>query len=293
MATDSSGKDLEEMLTRVTGQSFKTSHREQLGGGCINGAERLIGSDGRQYFIKHNKAAFLPVFAAEMVALRAIADSGTLRVPIPIGICQSGEQSILVLEYLAMQGSGGDWARMGRELANLHRSTADFFGWPEDNWIGSTPQINNRHDSWVDFYASCRLGPQINWARKKGLSLKTADALIKALPGFFNTYNPEPSLLHGDLWAGNAGFLGEGTPVIYDPASYYGDRETDLAMTELFGGFPSEFYAAYNDVWPLDAGYQIRKELYNLYHILNHFNIFGGGYGTQADSIIRSLLSVL
>jgi fructosamine-3-kinase len=113
---------------------------------------------------------------------------------------------------------------------------------------------------------------------------------MKALPSLFSDYIPKPSLLHGDLWAGNADFLEDGTPVVYDPAAYYGDREADMALTELFGGYPEEFYKGYAEIWPLDSGYRTRKTLYNLYHVLNHFNIFGGGYGNQAQSMIQTLL---
>jgi protein-ribulosamine 3-kinase len=291
MAIDSLGKILEESLTRTTGKRFRISDRKGLGGGCINSAELLTGEDGRQYFIKHNNVSFVPVFEAESVALRAIAETGAIRVPAPVGICQSGQTSALILEYLNLNSSNGDWGQMGRALARLHRSTGKSFGWPGDNWIGSTPQINTRVDSWLEFYSNCRLEPQIRWARKKSLSLSAAEALLEALPSFFTNYSPSPSLLHGDLWGGNANFLEGGSPVVFDPASYFGDREADLAMTELFGGFPGEFYAAYEHEWPLDPGYRDRRDLYNLYHILNHFNIFGGGYGAQADSLIRSLLS--
>jgi protein-ribulosamine 3-kinase len=174
-------------------------------------------------------------------------------------------------------------------ISGWARIRAPGFGWDHDNWIGATPQVNTWKEQWVQFFAECRLGPQIKWARNRGLPLSQAGELIESLPDFFDTYAPVPSLLHGDLWSGNAGFLADGTPVIFDPASHYGDRECDLAMTEMFGGFPGEFYRSYNAEWPLHTGYRIRKQLYILYHTLNHYNLFGGGYGSQAEAIIRSL----
>ena len=182
---------------------------------------------------------------------------------------------------------------MGRELARMHRNPGERHGWQHDNWIGSIQQINTQHEDWIQFYRECRLYPQVTWARSKGLPLVGADRLMDNLPAYFEGYAPPPSLLHGDLWSGNAGFLTDGSPVIYDPASYYGDRETDLAMTEMFGGYPREFYDAYDAEWPIDAGYRIRRNLYILYHTLNHYNIFGGGYGYQAESIVSQLLSRL
>jgi fructosamine-3-kinase len=164
-----------------------------------------------------------------------------------------------------------------------HRRPGPRFGWPRDNYIGATPQANAWCDDWAEFWRERRLRPQLEQARSKGFDLgKIAleDLLIK--------HQPEPALLHGDLWSGNAGFTAEG-PVVFDPAVYYGDREADLAMTELFGGFPREFYDAYNEAWPLEAGYAQRKHLYNLYHLLNHLNLFGGGYLGQVSSTLRLL----
>ena len=179
---------------------------------------------------------------------------------------------------------------MGEQLARLHRTQVTRFGWAHDNWIGSTPQPNTENPDWIAFYTDCRLRPQVEWARNRGLPLRQAGDLEAALPRFFAGYQPVPSLLHGDLWAGNADFMADGTPVIFDPAAYFGDREAELAMTEMFGGFPGEFYAGYNAEWPLDPGYRIRRQLYLLYHTLNHYNLFGGGYGAQAEAIVRALL---
>jgi protein-ribulosamine 3-kinase len=189
----------------------------------------------------------------------------------------------LVLEYLSL-GARADWAAMARMLAKVHRSTSDRFGWQTDNWIGLPPQTNGWSDDWAAFFLEKRLQPQ---AAKCGL----LDALpdVRALLG---GHRPRPSLLHGDLWSGNAGFTPEG-PVIFDPAVYYGDREADLAMTALFGGFPGAFYAAYEAEWPLPDGYELRKNLYNLYHLLNHLNLFGSGYLGQVNATLRLLRDAL
>lgn len=283
---------IEEAISECSGIPFSLAGTSGMGGGCINDASRATGLDGRVFFIKRNSVQFLPAFETEAHALETMAASRTIRVPIPVATCSAAGQCALILEYLDMGRPGNcDWRMMGTQLARMHRQFGRQHGWDQDNWIGSTPQINNPHADWVSFYRECRLRPQIKWARKKHLSLGEADALLEKLPSFFADYEPAPSLLHGDLWSGNAGFLTDGSPVIYDPASYYGDRETDLAMTEMFGGFPREFYAAYDAEWAIDPGYKIRKHLYILYHTLNHYNIFGGGYGYQAEAIVGRLLA--
>jgi len=169
-------------------------------------------------------------------------------------------------------------------LAALHRRQAARFGWARDNTIGATPQANGWCESWTMFWRERRLAPQLALAARNGYRIDVPP-VWRLLEG----HEPAPSLLHGDLWSGNAGFLPDGAPVLFDPAVYYGDREADLAMTELFGGFPGEFYCAYNAAWPLASGYQQRKPLYNLYHLLNHLNLFGGGYLTQVRAALRLL----
>ena len=181
---------------------------------------------------------------------------------------------------------------MGEQLAELHRISNPRFGWQQQNTIGSTPQINTWSEDWVDFFTQHRLGYQWQLARRRGFRSSTSiEQFFAVVPSFFRDYQPQPSMVHGDLWSGNAGFSIQGEPIIYDPALYFGDREVDIAMTELFGGFPSEFYAAYNRAFPLDSGYNQRKTLYNLYHILNHYNLFGGSYGSQANRMIAELCS--
>ena len=184
----------------------------------------------------------------------------------------------ILLEQLDLRRNG-DWAALARMLATLHRQTGPRFGWHRDNWIGATPQSNTWCDDWGEFWQEHRMRPQLELARKNGFDIPDPPKLM---------HSPQPSLLHGDLWSGNAGFVDEG-PVIFDPAVYYGDREADLAMTELFGGFPARFYEAYSETFPLADGYETRKHLYNLYHLLNHLNIFGAGYLAQVQRTLGLL----
>jgi fructosamine-3-kinase len=262
----------------------------QVGGGCIHRSFRVTDGD-RNWFVKANNANLADLFAAEADGLRALA-TGPLRVPQVICSGETDEQSFLVLEWLNLgAGAPRDYAKLGEQLARLHALAGPRYGWRRDNYIGSTPQSNITDSSWPSFFATARLAPQLALARSNGHARIHADGekLLQVLPHLFGGHTPQPSLLHGDLWGGNAAFLTEGTPVIFDPAVYYGDRETDLAMTELFGGFPEDFYAAYRAHAPLDPGYRVRKTLYNLYHVLNHANLFGGGYVAQAEKMMDRL----
>ncbi|WP_271254210.1 fructosamine kinase family protein [Pseudanabaena sp. Chao 1811] len=275
-------------ISQATGAKFTSDHRQAQSGGCINQTTKI--SDGkRDFFVKTNTANQLDMFVAEAIALQQMYATKTMRVPQPICWGIAGEAAYLVMENLDF-GGGQDWEAMGRHLAAMHRVTSDRgFGWDRDNTIGATPQINNWTNSWLDFWREYRLAFQIRLAKRKGWRCSIPEEKIyAALPKFFRDYQPQPSMVHGDLWGGNAAFV-KGEPVIFDPALYFGDREVDLAMTELFGGFPSQFYRAYNAAYPLDVGYKERKTLYNLYHILNHFNLFGGGYGSQANRMIESI----
>ena len=217
-----------------------------------------------------------------------------LRVPQAVCHGVAAGQAYLVLEYLPLV-SQGDAALLGRQLAQQHRVTAPQFGWTRDNWIGATPQPNGWRDDWIDFWREQRLGFQLRLAAENGYGgalQRDGEILMSRLDALFDGHTPQPSLLHGDLWGGNHGFLAESaTPVVFDPAVYFGDRECDLAMSELFGGFAPDFYAAYREAWPLDAGYAVRKTLYNLYHVLNHANLFGGSYVAQAARMIAQLLA--
>ncbi len=301
--------EIAETISHASGETFVVHEQHGLGGGCINSAYRIANGQGgaqhRSYFVKLNSAERLAMFEAERDGLNELAAVGAIRVPQPLVTGVAAGQAYLVMEDLALGGSGSQ-ARLGDELAQLHRQQNDRFGWYRDNTIGSTPQSNRRHHEWLDFWREERLGAQLEMAKGNGASrrlLNDGDRLLQDFPALFDGYSPTPSLLHGDLWSGNYAFMSRGgrdagtpegsVPVIFDPAVYYGDREAEIAMTELFGGFRAEFYDAYQEAWPLDPGYRVRKSLYNLYHIINHFNMFGGGYGSQAEGVIGRLLSEL
>ena len=287
---------LAEAIGVATGTPCPTVTLRPIAGGDINQAFRVSGG-ARPWFVKTNHAARLPMFEAVAAALHALAATDSVRVPWPLCSGVAAGQAFLVLEYLDLRGHG-DAARLGEQLARLHRAPqarpdGAQFGWAHDNWIGSTPQPNGWRHDWFAFWRDQRIGYQLKLAAQNGYGgalQREGDALLSSLAAFFDGYMPAPSLLHGDLWGGNHGFLADGSPVVFDPASYVGDRECDLAMSELFGGFAPDFYAAYREAWPLDAGYAVRKSLYNLYHILNHANMFGGGYARQAEGMMQRLL---
>lgn len=292
---------IEQNISLSIGELFKLKKQSTVAGGDINQAYRISGmTDGNEpvsYFIKLNKKSRLDMFEAEAAGLEELERSQTIHVPKVICSSIEGDQSYLVLENLSLtSGNSSSAKKFGQQLAAMHQQTASHFGWSRDNTIGSTQQINTQTENWKDFLREFRFGYQFELAKRnacaKSLQQK-GEELLNNFEAFFVDYQPKPSLLHGDLWSGNYAYLQNGEPVIFDPAVYYGDREADIAMTELFGGFSSEFYAAYNEVWPLDKGYKQRKTLYNLYHILNHFNLFGGGYAIQAENMTDQLLGFI
>ncbi|NCR09548.1 MAG: fructosamine kinase family protein [Microcystis viridis Mv_BB_P_19951000_S69] len=278
-------------ITQTTEKPFGIEKSHPVSGGCINQGYAISGN-GLIYFVKINQANQEAMFAAEALGLKQIHATKTIRVPEPICWGIADKSSYLVLEWLEFGGGNSQsWEKMGRNLARLHQvSLSDRFGWHCNNTIGSTPQINTISNNWADFFAHQRIGYQLRLAKERGGNFPDEDQVIPAISEILSHHQPHPSLVHGDLWSGNAAITVDGEPVILDPATYWGDREVDLAMTELFGGFPAAFYRGYNDVFPLDAGYQQRKTLYNLYHILNHFNLFGGGYASQANRMLQEIL---
>jgi len=280
-------------ISAHSNENFEPHPPKSIGGGCINQAMKL--SDGcRHWFVKVNSADRLDMFEAEAEGLNAMAGTQTIRVPKALCTGAFENQSYIVIEYVPHGRSRSDsHSQAGRELAEMHRHTAEQFGWHRDNTIGATEQTNNWTDNWIEFWRDQRLGFQLALAAGNGYGgrLQNSGEQLLARFSVLLKHAPAPSLLHGDLWGGNITFDTDGHPVIFDPAVYYGDREADIAMTELFGGFSSDFYAAYREAWPLDSGYRIRRQLYNLYHILNHLNLFGGGYASQAQGLIDRLLA--
>ena len=319
---------IEQKISSSVNRAFRIINQARIAGGDTNQAYQIKGlfddeSQPVQFFIKFNQQNRLDMFEAEADGLKEIEKSQTIRVPHVIASGIDGNQSYLILENLSLTAAGNASVKqLGEQLAKMHqtvfsqslsplsiisqsitsqsitsqsttaRSTTPRFGWWRDNTIGSSQQPNTQTDHWVDFWREQRLGFQLDMAKQNGVGpslINKGEALLNNLDSFFIDYEVQASLLHGDLWSGNYGYINKGEPVIFDPAVYYGDREADMAMTELFGGFPAEFYSAYNETWPLNKGYQQRKTLYNLYHILNHANLFGGGYVMQAENMIDQL----
>jgi fructosamine-3-kinase len=281
---------IEAQIQHATGIPYTLKDRRSVSGGSINQASRI--SDGRQsYFVKLNQANQVGMFEAEALGLQDLATSGSIRVPQPICWGVAENHSYIVLEWLDLgRGTPSTWGELGRQLAHLHRKThAKGFGWDRNNTIGSTPQPNPWTQDWADFFIEHRIGYQLQLAQRRGANFAQTDRLLRAIATLLS-HHPTPSLVHGDLWSGNAGFSRTGEPFIFDPAVYWGDREVDIAMTELFGGFPQGFYAGYRAEWPLAADYEQRKAVYNLYHILNHFNLFGGSYRAQAEKMMAQII---
>jgi fructosamine-3-kinase len=285
---------LNEAIGR-SGAACRIQTLDAVGGGSISRTVVARSGDTR-WFVKLDSAERHAMFVAEADGLSALAACPALRVPRVVADGVSGRQAYLVMEYLQLRPIHERRAASsaGHALAALHRITGTEFGWPRANFIGSTPQLNAGERTWPLFFARQRLLPQLALAaRQRHPARLVADGerLAERLPALFVDYRPAISLVHGDLWHGNAALDETQTLALFDPAVYYGDRETDLAMSELFGGFPASFYAAYRDAWPLADGYEQRKTLYNLYHILNHLNLFGGAYRHQAERMIGQLLA--
>lgn len=279
-------------ITRAIGIQVH-DERTPVGGGSIHAAFAYR-TERAPIFVKVCELASAPMLAAEAAGLREIGNAKAVRVPEVFALGKVEDRAFLCLEWLELAtASPIAHARLGEQLAALHAHTADEHGWHRDNFIGLTPQRNDRRVDWIEFFRSQRLLPQLDLAANNGADARTIERgrrVAESLAVFFDGYRPRPSLLHGDLWAGNWGAVALGEPVIFDPAVYYGDREADLAMTRLFGGFDAEFYAAYEATSPLAAGASVRVTLYNLYHVLNHFNLFGGAYLAQARSMIERLM---
>ena len=286
-------KVLEHTFAQHLPADWKGMEVDSCGGGCINEAYRLRLKDGSEYFAKLNHSDKLEMFSAEAEGLAAMAGAG-MRVPDVKFWGQGGGKAFLVLQSLPLRSRDAQSDRaLGKMLATMHRtqSASHQFGWGRENTIGETPQINDWTENWADFWAVKRLQYQLHLAEiRAGEPLPLTNELLDAIPRFLDGHRPVPSLLHGDLWGGNAEATmedGKLVPYVFDPACYFGDRECDLSFTEMFGGFSPEFYEGYKEEWPIDDGYESRRELYNLYHILNHYHLFGGGYGRQAHLLME------
>lgn len=280
-----------EFLGDLWGEPFIIREARTVGGGCIN--EAFVVTDGsRKIFVKRNQPEQESMFEAEAEGLKELRQAAAIRVPEVYGAGRTRRFSWVAMEYLELGGAGSDvQTALGQGLARLHQQTAEHFGWTRDNTIGSTPQRNPRSEDWLSFWAQERLGYQFDLAAERGGRFVGSQELLSRLPEYFEHYQPKPALLHGDLWSGNVGFTRGGEPVVFDPAVYYGDREAEFGIIEMFGGFSREFYAGYESIYPLDDGFQRRRHLYLLYHQLNHYNLFGASYGEAVRGSLRHLLS--
>lgn len=291
---------LTSALEALRGPGTGILSEKRVFGGDINDARRLALTDGTVLFMKSNALSGEAMFRAEFAGLTALRRIGALSVPEPLCCGRDKERgfSFLLMEYVSPGPRRKDyWEELGRGLALLQRADTSFlheelpgslYGFPMDNFIGSSPQVNTWKESWREFFAVCRLEPQIRMAAPSlpESVLRAFSSLLERL----DRYLPEPdfpSLLHGDLWSGNVMTGPDGRAMIMDPAAYVGSFEADLAMTALFGGFPENYYASYSEVTPIDPAFRDRKDLYNLYHLLNHLNLFGEAYYYDVLAVLR------
>lgn len=292
---------VEKHASEIDGRRNALTSVEPIGGGCINQAARLHFTSGLTAFLKWNRSAPRNMFQREAEGLTALGATKTLRVPeVLLWGDLSGEGLVpgfLLLEDIAASDHKPNPRTrdfddlLGKGLAAMHALPAPYFGFSHDNYIGSTPQLNQPMETWADFFRERRLLPIIERLRETGKIsddvAEWASRCSEKATEHLRQVSEGPSLVHGDLWGGNVMSDGDGRPALIDPACYYGHREVDLAMTELFGGFSAKFRAAYEAAYPLENGYALRRDIYNLYHVLNHAHLFGGGYWSQAKSILN------
>jgi fructosamine-3-kinase len=280
-------------ISARAGLRLEATPERAADGGSINECHRWL-SDAGALFVKVAPAAQLAMLEGEAAGLLALTQAQALRVPAVLAVGASGDAAYLALEWIDRgRPEAASEGKLGERLAAQHRVLAERFGWDRDNHIGRTPQGNGWLDDWAEFFRERRLRPQLELAARNGfgkLLEEPGKRLLEIIAKLLG-HRPGASLLHGDLWGGNWFPDRHGEPVIFDPAVYHGDREADLAMTRLFGGFGPAFYAAYERALPLPPGAETRSELYNLYHILNHANLFGGGYVQQARAMMDRLLA--
>lgn len=280
---------ISEQIRQQIKTDFSYDDIQEVSNGDSHQAFKL--SDGKQrFFVKVNSNDQLANFTAEAEGLKHLAASKIFRLPTVICCGRVATHSFLVLEHISMnQGNEYSWQRAGEKLAQLHQQeTQQMYGWQEDNFIGTTPQANMWHRKWCQFFAEQRIGIMLQRLAEQGHHLANIEQSISSVKSLLAGHQPTASMLHGDLWHGNIGFHHE-QAILFDPAFYFGDRETDIAMTELFSRFPAAFYQGYNSVWPLEEEYEYRKSVYQLYHILNHALLFGGHYLESAKVMLKNL----
>lgn len=279
-----------QQIRQTTGQSISSS--KPVSGGSINQGAKVTLDDETTCFLKWNTSADPQMFIVEERGLDLLKSADTtLHIPDVLATGKTDDGIGFLLQQFIVEGRANpnSAANFGRALANLHKHHHEKYGLDHDNYIGRLPQSNTQHENWVDFFIQERMEPQLKMATDSGKlganTVTSFEAMYKQLPGIFP--DEPPSLLHGDLWGGNYFFTENGRATIYDPAVYYGHREIELAFTHLFGGFPSNFYSAYEEEYPLEPGFLHRKDIYNLYPLLVHTNLFGGSYARQVEGIVR------
>ncbi|GAA6186311.1 MULTISPECIES: fructosamine kinase family protein [Alteromonadaceae] len=278
-----------DQISQILNQEFICDDIREITEGDSHSAYRI--TDGhKRFFVKLNDEDKISNFSAEAEGLEHLAQANIIKVPkvICFGVCEN--KSYLVLEYLRLvAGNEKNWFDLGSKLATMHQTqTQKMYGWQEDNFIGLTPQPNRWSKKWAQFFAEQRIGYMLQLLAENGHHIAAIDDVVESVEKLLHGHNPPASMLHGDLWIGNTGFQHD-SPVVFDPAFYFGDRETDIAMTELFNKFPVTFYQGYNSIWPLTEHYAYRKQVYQLYHILNHALLFGGNYLQTAKSLLRNM----
>ncbi|MCW8090630.1 fructosamine kinase family protein [Alteromonas sp. ASW11-130] len=286
---------ISEHISEQTQNDFVVQSFHRVAGGDTHDCY-IVKDDTHRYFVKTSTALTIDAFSREAEGLSAIRGTNTLACPrvICTGEVTTNEVPVayLVLQHIKFQsGSFDQWSTLGEQLATMHQSTTaiEQFGWPHPNYLGATLQQNTQTESWAHFFAEHRIGAMLEKLARKDVRIINPDHFVERVLIFLSDHKPTPSLVHGDLWSGNVGFCKHG-PVVFDPAVYVGDAETDIAMTELFGRFKINFYNAYYQRLPTQPGYEARKQIYQLYHLLNHALLFGGDYVSSSQSIIQQFL---
>ena len=284
-------EEISRLLEPVFGREVKVQSSASTSGGCINQTSVLRLTNDERVFLKYNSHPPANFFNVEARGLKLLAQTAKgPRIPKPLALQDCAKPTFLILEYIEESSPGQDFSvRFARSLAELHQTSHDSFGLDHDNYIGSTVQKNAQETNGIDFFRDQRLRPQQELARKTlpPSTDKNLSKLYDRLENYLDISGEKPALLHGDLWSGNYFPDTDQIPCIFDPAVYFGLREADLAMTELFGRLPQKFYDAYHEAFPLNPGYEERKDLYNLYHLLNHLNLFGGSYLASVEQVVR------
>jgi len=290
MLPDELKTNIGAILSKQHGQNVSIIESRAIGGGCINEAFALTTTKGK-FFVKYNRAkAFPQMFETEAQGLKILSETSVIGIPEVIAYSETDHYAFLLLEYIENGNANSHfWSDFGTKLANLHSISSSLYGLDFDNYIGSLKQINRQHNNFIEFFVLNRLELQWKECRDKGFFSQSDQRHFDSLIASLHNIIPieKPALIHGDLWNGNFMVSSTASPFLIDPAIYFGHRESDIAMSKLFGGFDPRFYEAYNDMLPLEKGWQSRLNILNLYPLLVHVNLFGGGYANQVLQLIR------